>query len=210
MTNTEIPEEAVDAACLAMNNGVRSSYYRERWEAEVRLILEAALPALRPVLADSEREAVHQDLRAILLALGSGDQARPYSSHEVVQREVLPAITALRSAAARPALAGEVHKPFPDDGVTYCGWATGNGVIEGCGEVWPCSTVRGEKARPALVPPEVYYCPTSGETEQHPGVLEAALPQPAVDREAAMREPVGGPSWPVERERYGSYAPEGA
>lgn len=25
------------------------------------------------------------------------------------------------------------------------------------------------------------------------------------EREAAMREPVGGPSWPVERERYGSY-----
>ena len=32
----------------------------------------------------------------------------------------------------------EVHKPFDDDGVTYCGW-DGH---EGCGEVWPCSTVR--------------------------------------------------------------------
>ena len=30
------------------------------------------------------------------------------------------------------------HKPFTDDGVTYCGW-DGH---EGCGEVWPCSTVR--------------------------------------------------------------------
>ena len=34
------------------------------------------------------------------------------------------------------------HKPFTDDGVTYCGWATDHGVIDGCGEVWPCSTVR--------------------------------------------------------------------
>lgn len=34
------------------------------------------------------------------------------------------------------------HKPFTDDGVTYCGWATDRGVIDGCGEVWPCSTVR--------------------------------------------------------------------
>lgn len=32
----------------------------------------------------------------------------------------------------------DTHKPFTDDGVTYCGW-DGH---EGCGEVWPCSTVR--------------------------------------------------------------------
>lgn len=32
----------------------------------------------------------------------------------------------------------DVHKPFTDDGVTYCGW-DGN---DGCGESWPCSTVR--------------------------------------------------------------------
>lgn len=41
-----------------------------------------------------ERQAVHADLVAILAALGIGDHARPYSSHEVVQREVLPAIRA--------------------------------------------------------------------------------------------------------------------
>jgi hypothetical protein len=29
------------------------------------------------------------------------------------------------------------HRPFTDDGVTYCGW-DGH---DGCGEVWPCSTV---------------------------------------------------------------------
>lgn len=38
-----------------------------------------------------------------------------------------------------------VHKPFPDDGVTYCGWATGREVIDGCGEAWPCSTVRARQ-----------------------------------------------------------------
>lgn len=41
------------------------------------------------------------------------------------------------------------HKPFPDDGVTYCGWHVGNGVVhEGCGEVWPCSTVRARQGLP--------------------------------------------------------------
>ena len=41
------------------------------------------------------------DLRAILDALGISTHARPYSPHEVVQREVLPAITALRAKVAR-------------------------------------------------------------------------------------------------------------
>lgn len=31
------------------------------------------------------------------------------------------------------------HMPFDDDGVTYCGWATGTEVIDGCGKLWPCS-----------------------------------------------------------------------
>lgn len=33
------------------------------------------------------------------------------------------------------------HSPFTDDGVTYCGWDR----REGCGEQWPCSTVRNQK-----------------------------------------------------------------
>ena len=37
-------------------------------------------------------------------------------------------------------ITGDVHKPFTDDGVTYCGW-DGN---EGCGYVWPCPTVRAK------------------------------------------------------------------
>lgn len=32
----------------------------------------------------------------------------------------------------------EIHKPFTDDGVTYCGWDG----YEGCGELWPCSAVQ--------------------------------------------------------------------
>lgn len=34
------------------------------------------------------------------------------------------------------------HKPFTDDGVTYCGWRGDATVINGCGELWPCSTIR--------------------------------------------------------------------
>lgn len=48
------------------------------------------------------------------------------------------------------------HRPFTDDGVTYCGF-DGNG---GCGELWPCSTVRGRgedypERSPAPTPEEV-------------------------------------------------------
>jgi hypothetical protein len=35
-----------------------------------------------------------------------------------------------------------VHKPFTDDGATYCGHAGDGGIWDGCGEAWPCSTVR--------------------------------------------------------------------
>ena len=40
-----------------------------------------------------------EDIREILVVLGLGDHARPYSCHEVVQREILPAI---RSLSAKP------------------------------------------------------------------------------------------------------------
>ena len=42
--------------------------------------------------------------------------------------------------AVSETMTGDVHKPFTDDGVTYCGW-DGN---EGCGHVWPCPTVRAD------------------------------------------------------------------
>lgn len=41
---------------------------------------------------NAEREAIHADIVEILDALGLGDHARPYSTHEVVQREILPRI----------------------------------------------------------------------------------------------------------------------
>ena len=40
-------------------------------------------------------DTAHQDIVDILNALGIGDHARPYSTHEVVQREILPAIRSL-------------------------------------------------------------------------------------------------------------------
>lgn len=50
-----------------------------------------------------------------------------------------------RLAGDPPAAPAEIHKPFTDDGITYCGWDK----HEGCGELWPCSTVRAAGA-PAL------------------------------------------------------------
>ncbi len=44
-------------------------------------------------------------------------------------------------------VAAEPHKPFNEDGVVYCGWTSDDGIIEGCGQVWPCSTVRNRVGR---------------------------------------------------------------
>lgn len=48
-------------------------------------------------MSPSEREVMLDDLDEILRALGLGDHARTYSPHEVVQREILPAIRELCS-----------------------------------------------------------------------------------------------------------------
>jgi hypothetical protein len=72
-----------------------------------------------------------------------------------VQAGVVSAISpGLRDAARLVERNGRgVHKPFSDDGVLYCGW-DGH---DGCGEVWPCSTVRlsGRSAEIALCADEV-------------------------------------------------------
>jgi hypothetical protein len=47
-------------------------------------------------VAEAERQIIFEDLQAILRELGLSDSARPYSAHEVVQREILPAIRRLR------------------------------------------------------------------------------------------------------------------
>jgi hypothetical protein len=49
--------------------------------------------------ADRQHEVVQTDLRQIMATLNIGDYARPYSSHEVVQQEIIPAIARLRAAA---------------------------------------------------------------------------------------------------------------
>lgn len=41
-------------------------------------------------------EVFADDVRALLVALGLGTHARPYSAHAVIHREVLPALRALR------------------------------------------------------------------------------------------------------------------
>ena len=38
----------------------------------------------------------------------------------------------------------QVHKPYDDDGVTYCGWWGDVGIIDGCGQMWPCAHTRGD------------------------------------------------------------------
>ena len=63
-------------------------------------------------------------------------------------RVLLGMAETIRRMSDIPARDRPVHEPFTDDGVTYCGWHVGNGVvIDGCGEVWPCSTVSSEYDR---------------------------------------------------------------
>ena len=51
----------------------------------------------------------------------------------------------------------ERHTPVTDDGVTYCGWDG----IDGCGEIWPCSTVRADNGAASTASGS----PDSGRTE---------------------------------------------
>lgn len=34
-----------------------------------------------------------------------------------------------------------VHRPFNDDGVSYCGWSGDDGIHGGCGHIWPCPSI---------------------------------------------------------------------
>lgn len=63
----------------------------------------------------------------------------------VAERDALDA--RWKALAKRPRGSDGIHTPVNDDGVTYCGWDG----IDGCGELWPCSTVRatgGTEAQP--------------------------------------------------------------
>ena len=60
------------------------------WEFQARELLEhAALSAVPP--ADEALDQQHADMCELLNALGLGAYARPYSTHEVMQRDAIPA-----------------------------------------------------------------------------------------------------------------------
>lgn len=57
-------------------------------------------------------ETATEDVRAIVVALGLGGHARPYSAHDVVRREILPEVAALiglRDEIARLTAIGEAR-----------------------------------------------------------------------------------------------------
>ncbi len=55
--SAHVPEEAIEAGCLAMNDGVATSRHRARWDGEVTTVLSAAAPHL--VAAELERIATY-------------------------------------------------------------------------------------------------------------------------------------------------------
>ena len=80
--------------------------------------------------------------------LGNGfhDHGEPGSKHDAHTVPAASLVPTIVSEEARR----DMHRPYPDDGVTYCGWNTGSaGVIDGCGELWPCTTVRALRAERA-------------------------------------------------------------
>lgn len=80
----------------------------------------------------------------------------------------------------------DVHKPFDDDGVTYCGW-DGH---DGCGEVWPCSTIRAIEARAT--------CEHCGNMQARLAAAEAEVDRLAylLQRSAVKREGICGEETP--------------
>jgi ABC-type antimicrobial peptide transport system ATPase subunit len=65
---------------------------------------------------DTDVSVMQDDLAAVLRALGLGDHARPVSPHEVMRREVLPAIERLQltcRCCSRCPEAGTLPVPAP-------------------------------------------------------------------------------------------------
>jgi len=62
--------------------------------------MTAPSPAAEPPEGLNDNDAAVEDVRAIAVALGLGGHARPYSAHQVVQREILPALAPLLDRAA--------------------------------------------------------------------------------------------------------------
>lgn len=104
-------------------NAVGALAQRERALAE-RDEARAALAAVRAVVGEHPASALAPALRAALAAAGVPEPPQ----------EPQP----------------EQHKPYNDDGALYCGyWAGAHGIIDGCGQAWPCPTV---KMRDAALP----------------------------------------------------------
>jgi hypothetical protein len=70
---------------------------------------------------------------------------------EQMQRRGLPLPTsdlpASLVAQRNKQIEEDPHKPFEEDGVKYCGWTSSDGIVDGCGQEWPCSTVRSREVR---------------------------------------------------------------
>lgn len=71
-----------------------------------------------------------------------GSQSKPLNHHSVMS--VCPSCHQHRKVLRTGRLETHMrpdkrHEPFNDDGVTYCGWWGDVGIIDGCGEIWPCT-----------------------------------------------------------------------
>ena len=118
---------------------------RDAWRHDA-LTAEQRIDALNERLADRDaqldqaktaraRDLVRYSQDEMFLRLMAAEADRDAAEAALAQ---LTSITPLATPVGGQEKPNDVHKPFTDDGVTYCGW-DGH---EGCGEVWPCSTVR--------------------------------------------------------------------
>jgi hypothetical protein len=94
----------------------------------------------------------------------------------------------------------EIHRPFSDDGVIYCGWWTGDRIVNGCGELYPCLYLRSTPNALALAttpaPPLALGCGICNGLPGNSGcpacqgtgrvLPPAPAPRPVVDREAVL------------------------
>lgn len=154
---------AVRALCDERDNpnwGKHAGLMMTKW---VRAVLDGAVP---PPAAGCRTEEVDGDP---VLVHGADDWD---DIDRAAFADVIRAVKAKHESTHRlPAASADVHKPFTDDGVAYCGWDK----HEGCGEVWPCATERakalflaaalGEPAAPthAFEMPPAHWCVAPGQ-----------------------------------------------
>lgn len=108
------------------------------------------LPPQPPLEDDGwDINAVRREAQAEIVAMLEDRASTRVMRGSEAGRVLLGMAGTIRQMGALPSRKHpDVHEPFPDDGVTYCGWHVGNGVvIDGCGEVWPCSTASSDYDR---------------------------------------------------------------